>query len=369
MKILHSAALLRPPAGILNQMQWEHESARNGDLPWDVRMYCPQGAAPESDSVVHCADVQADPKSSIQKARDWVALRRGYHRWLFAQQGNYDAFLLRYYVHDPFQLAFVRRVDRPVFFVNHTLEVPELASASAAAAFARSNLERLLGPSTLRRATGIISVTDEIASYEAERAKRIKSEPIIYPNGIFYSQPPAKDRRGKRPELMFVASGYSSWHGLDLLFSSIRQSSQEFVLHVVGTVSPDLAASAKGDHRIRLHGQLDLPAITEIAAQCHVGLSSFALFRKNMTQACTLKVREYLMLGLPVYSGHDDIFPNSFPYYRCGECDIASIIVYADAMKSVPRCDVAEMARPYVDKKRLLFGLYDKIKKQLLLGG
>src|SRR5690554_2091947 len=99
MKFLHSAALLRPPSGIINQMRWEHEAANELNLDWDVRLYCPTGWIEPEGFVEAAPGIQAaDPNRA--KLYDWVRFRHSYYRWLFSQVGNYDGFLLRYYVHD-----------------------------------------------------------------------------------------------------------------------------------------------------------------------------------------------------------------------------------------------------------------------------
>ncbi len=45
---------------------------------------------------------------------------------------------------------------------------------------------------------------------------------VVYPNGILYSDgdDALVDRRGDRPEIIFVASYFFDWHGLDALFDS-----------------------------------------------------------------------------------------------------------------------------------------------------
>src|SRR5690554_1038659 len=125
MRFLHAAALLRPPSGIINQMRWEHEAANELGIDWSVKLYCPQGWIEPEEYIEASPKVKAgDPAKG--KPTDWFRFRYGYYQWLMSQEDNYDAFVLRYYVHDPFQLLFARRCSKPVYFVHHTLEVPEL---------------------------------------------------------------------------------------------------------------------------------------------------------------------------------------------------------------------------------------------------
>ena len=71
-----------------------------------------------------------------------------------------------------------------------------------------------------------------------------------------------------------------------------------------------------------------------------------------MNEGATLKVREMLAMGLPIYSGHvDTALPPEFPYYVNGEVDISAIIDFAQRVRNVPRKTVRGASIPYVDKR------------------
>lgn len=361
MKVLHAAALLTPPPGVLTQMIWEQAAATQEGLDWNVRMYCPRGSAPCSEVTRFSESIETKRRNSFQKLGAWIAFRREYYRWLLGEQNYYDVLLLRYYVHDPFQLSFIRRINRPVFLVHHTLECPELASESGLIGRIRALSEGVIGPPSIRRARGVIAVTPEIGDYETGRACIPSQTSLLFPNGVLYSGRLAEDGRGDVIELLFVASSFVPWHGLDLLLDAMQESSERYILHVVGRVSSMDEVRAKSDSRIMLHGVLDHAAILAVASRCHIGIASLALFRKGMTQACTLKVREYLMLGLPVYAGYNDVFPEHFPFYKNGPCDVASILSFAESLKHVKRREVSDQSRPFIDKARLLKVLFGEL--------
>lgn len=367
MKVLHSAALLRPPIGVLRQMEWEQAAASELGLDWMVRMFCPKHSIDESPVALYSSRVdRLHATSQTKKAIAWFTLRKEYHRWLLDHEDSYDVLLLRYYVHDPFQMMFLKRSRKPVYLVHHTLEGPELAMAGGIGGMLRSGAEKLIGPTMIRLAQGVIGVTPEISEYETWRAGLTPQKKLIVcPNGVLYRGNVAADKRGNVPELLFIASGFSAWHGLDLLLMATRKSAAEFVLHVIGDVSTEDQALASNDARVKFHGRLTPSAIEQLAAKCHLGLASFALFRKNMAQACTLKVREYLMLGLPVYAGYQDVFPDDFLYYRCGECDMHSILAFAAQCHDAGRADISNAAKPYIDKTTLVSNLYAALSAQV----
>ena len=365
MRVLHSAALLRPSEGMLNQMLWEQQAATELGISWDVRMYCPSGWEGPEDILVHSSFVHHEvSKSKWGRAVDWLTLRYRYYQWLLSIESQYDVFVLRYYVHDPFQLNFVQRTKRPVFFVHHTLEVPELVLPGRIVDRIRAYLESMIGRYTLGYATGLIGVTAEILEYEKSRvkSKRFDQLNLIYPNGINCQDVIIEDDRGEKIELLFVCSFFFPWHGLDLLIKSLQENNDDFVLHIVGEVSTTDYQYLITDKRVILHGKLSHREITVLSTRCHCGLSSFALFRNGMKEACTLKVREYLMLGLPVYAGYQDVFPGDFACYKNGDADIVEIIKYATGLVEISKKEVVNSAKEYIDKKVLLNSLYQEIK-------
>ncbi|MCB5187689.1 glycosyltransferase [Methylobacillus caricis] len=360
MRILHSAALLSPPPGILNQMRDESRAAQALGITWDVVMFSPEL---EHDVVRESRWVCFQHESMLARMLAWLFLRIEYHAWLLAQAKHYDAFVLRYYVHDPFQLLFILLSSRPVFFVHHTLEVPELAMEVGILSHIRSGLERLFGALAIKACAGTIGVTHEIISHELARTGVSGRTGMLYPNGIFTETATLQDERGDIPELIFVAGFFASWHGLDLLLDAIQASEKEFVIHLVGQLEPEDLHRAQLDSRVVLHGKLDQAQIRALSARCWLGLSSFALDRKSMREACTLKVREYLASGLAVYAGHADVFPDDAKFFKHGPLDIPTILAYAQDVRELGRQDIAVLARPYIDKTILLGQLYASLQQ------
>lgn len=360
-RVLHSAALLYPPSGILNQMCWEQEAAQELDIPWTTKMYCPiNSTLPNVVTYFDCAVDSKKIQHPFLKLLAWIRLRKNYYQWLMSMQAEVDIFVLRYYVHDPFQLWFVRNSPKPVYFVHHSLEVPELASPAGVVAIIRSRLESLLARFTLPYAKGLIGVTEEIIDYEKSRAKIHDKPTYVYPNGILYKELNIIDKRtGNAPELLFVAN-FCPWHGLDLLLDSIKLSQESFILHLVGKIPPNLERQVNSDNRIKVHGILNHDEIIELSQQCWVGLSCFALRRKRMSTACPIKVREYLMLGLPV-CGELDVFPESFPFYLNTTYNIENIIAFAHNSLHLSKNDCSEQAKSYIDKKIILGSLFNTI--------
>lgn len=362
LRVLHSAALLRPPSGICTQMDWEQEAAKELGLNWRVQMFCPQGTrggfkAMLFDEKTNCNELE----SKAGALKSWLKLRRNYLTWLLSQQSEVDVFLLRHYVHDPFQVHFVRVCKKPVFLVHHTLEVPELELPGNLPSLIRAKLESWIGPRAIRKARGVIGVTPEIVDYELNRSGVNKERGIVYPNGVLCRDLELADKRGKDiPEMLFVAN-FAPWHGLDRLLTAMAESKEQFLLHLVGKI-PENSFPLAQDPRIRIHGALNHEKIAILSQQCWIGLASFALDRKNMKQACPLKTREYLMLGLPVYGDYQDIFPQNAPYFQTGDENIENILNFAEKTRGFEKKQIANLAQPFIDKKHLLAKLFNSIQ-------
>ena len=356
MKILHSALMKHASSGILNQMTWEQEAAKQLNLDWDVILYVQKYKKNVPSNIIK----QWNGLSSLE----WVKFRQDYYKWLLAQSEIYDVLVLRHSLSDPFQAAFLKKINKPAYLVHHTLEVQEILSYRGIKSKAKSIVEKYFGKLSLDNAQGIITVTDEIFNYENLRVKNKFKNKIIYPNGIVYDGKKNDDKRQNEiPELIFIASHFSSWHGLDLLLDELKITSEKFILHIVGNLNYIDEQKAMQDQRIVLHGHLSHNEMQELMSKMWLGLSSFALFRQNMKEACTLKVREYLKNGLPVYSGYKDVFPESFPYYKVGEPNFKAILNYARKMRHKTKEEISNSSRKYIDKEILLKNIYFSLQE------
>jgi len=354
MKVLHAAYASDPAAGVMRQMAVEQSAAERLGVDWFARFLVPSGTP------VVRADVAVEARAP---AADRLAFKLEYYRWLSREAHKRDVILLRYLRYDPLQLWFLMRCATPVFLMHHTLEGPQTIQEGGRFAKLKWHLDEQLVKRCHARATGIVAVTEEIAAYERNRS-RVNCPALLYPNGIAYEKLPPDvplSLEETAPALLFVASRFVDWHGLDKLIDGVRRSDASFTLHVVGATDADQRALMGSDPRFHVHGLLTHNEVEDLAARCSLGLGSFALHRKDMHQACTLKVREYLIAGLPVYAGHSDIFDESFAFFRQGDCELAPMLEYARQCSGVTRRGVAEAARPWIDKERLLAGLHAEL--------
>lgn len=348
-KVLHFNIFKTIPKGVLNQIIDEQTAVEeiNKHVHWDIKLFSHDTATyPFQESVVSSLQFAV-----VKDLANYMMLRKEAYDWLASQAISYDAILLRYRPGDIFAYLKSKRFGR-YFTIHHTMEVPEAKTRKFPLNLIEAGLERYLGYKVLERSSGIIGVTPEIIDYELSRLT-IPKPTFCHPNGIDLQRyQSARDRREGIPKLLLVASVQAPWHGIDLLVAELNSISENFKLHILGNITSNPIGF---DKRIVYHGVKDDNYIMELASECDVGLSSFALFRKNMREACPLKVRQYLSMGLPVYSGHKDSgLPDDFPYYINGCLNAESLLEYARNMRMVNRETVRSAAYPYIDKRILM---------------
>lgn len=358
LRVLHAAVSMNPSVGVIKQMEWEQRAADALGLHWRVVIHTPHHL--NSPVVKSWSGL---PNSIFPK---YIALRMSFYRWLVEAAKDFDLVILRHSVHDVFELASAVRIGKKMITMHHTMEMPELIPLGRTGRL-RALLEKSVGASVLRRVSGIAAVTPEILNFQRARISSSGELPgFVYPNGVLTSSQQSVDNRGDLPELLFVASHFSSWHGLDLLINSVLRSTKKCKIHIVGSMNDADHRRTLSDPRFEIHGQLNTTELRSLMTKAWCGLSSFALSRQKMEEACTLKVREYLESGLPVFAGHRDSgLPSGFEFFRQGEAELDEILVFAHQMRPVSREEVQSSAEPYISKQLLLKDFYTNLQSKL----
>ncbi|HHB92321.1 MAG TPA: hypothetical protein ENK59_03805 [Thioploca sp.] len=377
--------------GPINQLTFERTAAKSlePDFLWEIKCFTLGEQASEYDFVITFTPNKM--KGLFGKIHNNIKLRRTAFRWLKEHQNQYDAVVMRYNYADPF-VYWNSRWFKNVFTIHHTFEIeqiqlgggikqlfasflgkPDLTQSKMANRLGNGIvaivvfIEKHLGKRILARTKGILGVTHEIAEYENARLKQ-KKTCYSFPNGIDVSSIElAKDERADIPKLIFLASDVSlSWHGLDLLIDTLRNSKESFEVHIIGSSYSQFAEICMGDARFIFHGMRDWDYRKRIFAKCDIGIAQLALERKGMKEACNLKVREYLAAGLSVYSGHKDAgLPDDFPFYKQGAVDTTAILDYAMECRKFSREEVRRQATPHIEKKNMMLDLAQWIGKAI----
>lgn len=351
LKVLHAAQMRKLSIGFIRQMEYEKKAADYLQIPWSSKIYL-NGAF---DSPVIVGSEVNSSRQQFQKL---------FYTWLEEQVEDFDVLFLRYKHYDFHQYRFVRKTKIPVITMHHTLEVPELHSNKNVRSTVLAEFERIIGKLTLKHCSAIAGVTQQIAEYEKSRSG-IKNIPIMtYSNGVWFEQNkilPIKENTPS-PEFIFLSSSFPTWLGLDLLIDNASRCGREFIVHVVGKLSKNQSQLVGNDSRFVPHGLLSNREISKIMSRCILGLGTFGAHRKNFTEGNTLKVREYLLNGLPVYSGQRESILENFPYFSYGPPSFDHITKFAEKVADSDRKHISKLAQPLIDKKVVLLEAYNNIE-------
>ncbi|RKY97366.1 MAG: hypothetical protein DRQ10_08660 [Candidatus Hydrothermota bacterium] len=235
----------------------------------------------------------------------------------FVVKLDFDFLYIRYPLADWYSERFFN--DFPnVVTEHHHIETKALRGLGDPLGYVRATLEYLYGQKVLRKVKGIVAVTNQILRYERKRAgKRIKG--VVIPNGIDVRSVPERGSmpkfNGRRFEMAFIANKIFRWHGLERIIHGMKRfkGSTQLVLHIVG--EPPKWAKIKSvpetvnigkRHKIVFHGFIEREHLNQVLNHAHIAIGSLALFRQGLTEASTLKVREYTAYGIPFIYGSRD---------------------------------------------------------------
>jgi len=226
-----------------------------------------------------------------------------------------DRILIRYPVGQIFMGHFLKRYGAITVTDHQTKELSEMNLFGVSRREKMLNLfERNYGAKWLRKTGGIVGVTQEIVDYELARIGTVKPHKVIS-NGANVSEinfRPNPDYNGKELNMIFVGGSDHPWHGIERVLDGLavyKGASPKIQLHLVGDYERlrPLAAKSGIADRVVFHGFLNGRELDEIFARMHVAVGTLALHKKNMRQACPLKVREYAARGIPFVIAYDDV--------------------------------------------------------------
>jgi hypothetical protein len=355
MRVLHISFLnlLTNNLGYIKQLQDEIHAAKLYDAHWKIEVW----TGDDSSDLPFIYTFPSFAKSRLSRINY-------FYKVLNTHSSNFEIIILRYIPLD-FYFPLFRSKFAQILLVHHTKEpIAIYQMFSFFHGIACYCGESLLGFFSIRRADALIGVTKEIVDFEKKRAM-IKDIPsFVYPNGIyFHDDVVLNDKRNDRVTIVFTSVKFFQWQGLNFILESILSNRERlnFEFHIIGMVprtDNDIINKHNLNDRIILHDKLDESSIKNIYELSDVGLAAFNLKSVSLNEACTLKVREYLRYGLPVYSGHiDSGLPQNFPFYRVGPPNIPDICDYAHQMRGYSRKTIRDAARPFIDKSLLFNNL------------
>ena len=165
---------------------------------------------------------------------------------------------------------------------------------------------------TLGFAAGLVCVTNELArsrSFSVYRKPTVVIANGADPDEIAIAPPAANER----PAAVMLVGAMAPWAGVDKVVA-LAAAAPELDVHVIGAEVAE--AGARLPPNVHLYGALAPAQYGRLLAGADFGIGPLALHRKGMSEASPLKVREYLLHGLPVLTAHEDTdFPGQDPWF------------------------------------------------------
>lgn len=363
MKIVHLTVVRQLSQGQLKQLRYEYEASQKlDDVQWKTVAY--------HNGLEHFPYVRRTPFFFR------AMFLRNFWAWIVALHFSKrtDFLLFRHITFDPFAFVFSPFVSNRIS-VHHAKEIEELRLIRKGwTGRLASLLERYSGKFSIKRALGVAGVTREIANYECSVNSIVK--PVFcLPNGIDFDSVSelVDQRKDDRLNAAFVCGNFSAWHGLDKLMAALDVyvaifGAPRINIHLIGKLSDFQISSIKKNEVRRevfkIHGSMSEDAYREILAECHIGIASLAMERQNLTEGSTLKVREMLAMGLPIYSGHHDIaLDDKLTWILVDRTvDFSRLLNFAESVRHVNRSSVRSASIEKVSKLHLMKNFVNELK-------
>lgn len=302
-----------PGPGALNKIRGQARAAAELGLPLDIVVLTDR--TPPSDKNIHFVPLKS-PRGVLRKK--WMRNAGRYKRisssWDLA---SYDRVILRYPgCFDPSCRKFFKRFGPILLTEHHTRELDELRSLEKGILNPlRVFLEKRNAPKALKGIRGKIFVTEELKQFHFRTVSDDVPAAVIS-NGIDVGATaftPSRVFEGKNLALLAVSGSFYSWQGIDRLLRGILdyRGDVAVILRVIGNVVCHgdrklIGEVNRGPHKVIAPGVLEGKSLNEQYEASHIAVSTLALYRKNMRQACALKTREYISRGIPFVYAYDD---------------------------------------------------------------
>jgi len=370
-KFAHISSFERVPSfGIIRQLRFEYIAAQRLNIKWEPILL----VAGKPIDLFSAKLTQTYTYRAVfyKFLWGWLISRARVTQYLLKHRRTWDIIVFRYRVHDPFLIVLGLAFRGRIIFIHHAIETLELQSDGFAGRV-RAILDQTIGPIILSMSLAHVGVTGEIVDYEKSRSFFSRHKRThVYPNGIIDVAPVSDQRSvGERKKFMFVCSHFDRITGLDLLLDNLEHTNNyvdDILIHLVGRIDAHHTRRIDSLSRYLVcHGPQGESYIRNLASRTWLSLGAFGLHRKGLTEGSTLKVRESLAMGLPVYSGHNDIFPIDFKHYLVGPPDLSSMVAFALRQRVFSREFIANASMPFIIKSASLGSFVKWIDSQLLL--
>lgn len=251
--------------------------------------------------------------------------------WLEKNHENYDAIVFRYPLASIGLWKLVKKIPKKIVFEHNTKELEELDIICKKRKdkvphifrlwyilyrFEIGSLpiiiEKYIGPHIFKHALMGLAVTSEIVDYEKKRSSNYEVKLVT--NGIDVNKCQLRKLLHFDHKLLklFMLIGHDAeWHGVDRIINSLSKYSGnvKIEIDIFGSVNQknvDLVTHYNLNSNVRFIESIPYVELDTSLDNYHLGIGTFAAKRKGLTEATSLKVREYLARGFGFIYAYND---------------------------------------------------------------
>lgn len=144
---------------------------------------------------------------------------------------------------------------------------------------------------------------------------------FVFSNGIDVNKVKIANRIRFTNELnvIFVASVFSPWQGLDRVLKGLINYSSNIKINIklIGKIPKELIIKLQNKNNIYiiLKDYVEPKNLNIEYDNQHLAIGTLTQFRTNMQESCPLKVREYIASGIPFIYAYNDSDLNGSEYF------------------------------------------------------
>jgi len=290
----------------------------------------------------------------------------------------YDRIILRYPGSiDLAHKSFFDKYKNKIITEHHSIVETELKALEVGRLNpVRILLERFNAPKILSYAIGIIGVTEEIKRKQLEILAHDRPSMVISNSLDVESVKMTRFKPfdGRSLNMISVSTTFFPWQGLDRLVEAMKayQGKTHLNLNLVGNFEASsklktMKETSIEQGSIHVLGEVHGERLDEYFSKANLAVSTLALHRKKLTDACPIKTREYVARGIPFIYAYNDVDIQGEPDFAlkfdcCDEpLDMNSIIAFAQNVSRKERLSerMREYAFKHLDSKTKVKKMYE----------
>ncbi len=260
-----------------------------------------------------CGDILFLSLAKRLRSSVFLGMRsRMWKLWLISKVVDLDAcdvIVLRYPLMDFSSAWFSQKYGHKTITEHHGKELEEIGKYRIHPIFriGQYGFEKYLAPHFFKKISGMVGISDDLLNYETQRTG-FTGKSMRFANGIAPDDFP----RRRIPELsdefrmLFIASNFSAWHGLDRLLESLVEycGPLDIKLTLIGVVNESfdaLVREAQNNAKVTIDvvGKKYGKELDVYFDETHMACDSLAMHRLNMVESSTLKSKEYVARSMP----------------------------------------------------------------------